>query len=265
MIQAAGILTAHGGLTSHAAVVARGMGTPCVTGCEALHVDVRAKTARLPGHKLKEGDTITIDGGTGDVIVGSVPLVPPQINDDFSAVLEWADAIRRLRVRTNADNPAGRGQGTRVRRRGNRPLPDRAHVRRGRPAQPDAGDDPGRRRGRPPRRARPAAADPAGRLRGDLRGDGRPAGDDPPARLAAARVPAGARGRAGRADARADPLAARVEPDAGLAGLPARALLPGDLRDAGARDRPRRDRGARAHAARRSSRSCTRSSASARS
>jgi pyruvate, orthophosphate dikinase len=106
MVQAAGILTAHGGLTSHAAVVARGMGTPCVTGCEALHVDVRAKTARLPGHKLKEGDTITIDGGTGDVIVGSVPLVPPQINDDFSAVLEWADTIRRLRVRTNADNPA---------------------------------------------------------------------------------------------------------------------------------------------------------------
>ncbi len=105
MVQAAGILTAHGGLTSHAAVVARGMGTPCVTGCEALHVDVRAKTARLPGHELKEGDTITIDGGTGEVIIGSVPLVPPQINDDFSAVLEWADGIRRLKVRANADTP----------------------------------------------------------------------------------------------------------------------------------------------------------------
>jgi pyruvate,orthophosphate dikinase len=105
MVQAAGILTAHGGLTSHAAVVARGMGTPCITGCEALHVDVRARTARLAGHELKEGDTITIDGGTGDVIIGSVPLVPPQINDDFSAVLEWADGIRRLRVRANADNP----------------------------------------------------------------------------------------------------------------------------------------------------------------
>src|SRR5919112_489548 len=70
MVQAAGILTAHGGLTSHAAVVARGMGTPCVTGCEALHVDVRAKTARLPGHELREGDVLTIDGGTGAVIVG---------------------------------------------------------------------------------------------------------------------------------------------------------------------------------------------------
>ena len=105
MVQAAGILTAHGGLTSHAAVVARGMGTPCVTGCEALHVDARAKTARLPGHELNEGDTITIDGGTGEVIVGAVPLVPPQLNDDFTAVLGWADGIRRLKVRANADTP----------------------------------------------------------------------------------------------------------------------------------------------------------------
>jgi pyruvate,orthophosphate dikinase len=104
-VQAAGILTAHGGLTSHAAVVARGMGTPCVTGCEGLQVDVRARTARLPGHELKEGDTITIDGGTGEVIVGAVPLVPPQINEDFSSVLEWADTIRTLKVRTNADTP----------------------------------------------------------------------------------------------------------------------------------------------------------------
>jgi pyruvate,orthophosphate dikinase len=81
------------------------MGTPCVTGCEALHVDAAARVARLPGHELHEGDTITINGGTGEVIVGSVPLVPPQINDDFSAILEWADALRRLKVRTNADTP----------------------------------------------------------------------------------------------------------------------------------------------------------------
>jgi len=111
MVQAAGILTAHGGLTSHAAVVARGMGTPCVTGCEALHVDVRAKTARLPGHELHEGDTITIDGGTGEVIVGAVPLVAPQLNDDFASVLEWADGIRRLKVRCNADTPADAAKG----------------------------------------------------------------------------------------------------------------------------------------------------------
>jgi pyruvate,orthophosphate dikinase len=106
MVQAKGILTAHGGLTSHAAVVARGMGTPCVTGCEALHVDAAAKIARLPGHELREGDVITINGATGEVVIGAVPLVEPQLNDDLAAILEWADDIRRLKVRTNADTPA---------------------------------------------------------------------------------------------------------------------------------------------------------------
>jgi pyruvate, orthophosphate dikinase len=106
MVQAKGILTAHGGLTSHAAVVARGMGTPCVTGCEALHVDAAAKVARLPGHELREGDVITINGGTGEVVIGAVPLVEPELNDDLAAILEWADGLRRLKVRTNADTPA---------------------------------------------------------------------------------------------------------------------------------------------------------------
>jgi pyruvate,orthophosphate dikinase len=105
MIAAAGILTAHGGMTSHAAVVARGMGKPCVAGCDGLTLDVAAKTARLGEHTLHEGDIVTIDGGTGRVIVGSVPLVPPQLNDDFETILGWADSLRRLRVRANADNP----------------------------------------------------------------------------------------------------------------------------------------------------------------
>src|SRR2546421_1905450 len=105
LIQAAGILTAHGGMTSHAAVVARGMGKPCVAGCEDLTVDVRAKTARLGGHDLSEGAVLTIDGGTGRVILGEVPLVPPQINEDFETILEWADGLRRLKVRANADTP----------------------------------------------------------------------------------------------------------------------------------------------------------------
>src|ERR671923_69449 len=105
LIQAAGILTAHGGMTSHAAVVARGMGKPCVAGCEDLTIDARAKTARLAGHDLSEGDVITIDGGTGRVILGEVPLVPPQINEDFETILGWADDLRRLNVRTNADTP----------------------------------------------------------------------------------------------------------------------------------------------------------------
>ena len=104
MIWAKGVLTAHGGMTSHAAVVARGMGKPCVAGCEGLTIDADTKTIRLGGHELHEGDTITIDGGTGRVIVGEVALVPPQINEDFETVLGWADDVRRLKVRANADN-----------------------------------------------------------------------------------------------------------------------------------------------------------------
>jgi pyruvate,orthophosphate dikinase len=105
MIAAKGILTAHGGMTSHAAVVARGMGKPCVAGCEALSVDHAAKRASLNGHELGEGDVITIDGGTGRVILGPVDLVPPQINEDFETILGWADDMRRLKVRANADTP----------------------------------------------------------------------------------------------------------------------------------------------------------------
>ena len=105
LLQAKGILTAHGGMTSHAAVVARGMGKPCVAGCEGLSIDVAAKTVRIGDHELHEGDTITVDGGTGRVIVGEVALVPPQINEDFETILGWADGVRRMKVRANADNP----------------------------------------------------------------------------------------------------------------------------------------------------------------
>ncbi len=105
LIQARGVLTAHGGMTSHAAVVARGMGKPCVAGCEGLTIDYAKGTVSLGGHALEAGDVITIDGGTGDVIVGSVPLVPPSIDENFETILGWADDFRRLRVRANADTP----------------------------------------------------------------------------------------------------------------------------------------------------------------
>jgi pyruvate,orthophosphate dikinase len=105
LIQAAGILTAHGGMTSHAAVVARGMGKPCVAGCEALSIDLDQRTITLAGQRLSEGDMLTIDGGTGAVITGEVPLVPPDVNDDLVTVLGWGDEHRRLRVRANADTP----------------------------------------------------------------------------------------------------------------------------------------------------------------
>jgi pyruvate, orthophosphate dikinase len=105
LIHARGVLTAHGGMTSHAAVVARGMGKPCVAGCEALSIDIAARTLRIGELELREGDQLTIDGGTGRVIVGSVPLVPPAIDDNFETILGWADDMRRLRVRANADTP----------------------------------------------------------------------------------------------------------------------------------------------------------------
>ena len=105
MIAARGILTAHGGMTSHAAVVARGMGKPCVAGCDALSIDMSARVARIGDREVREGDVLTIDGGVGEVIVGEVPLVPPQINEDFETLLQWADEFRRLKVRANADTP----------------------------------------------------------------------------------------------------------------------------------------------------------------
>jgi pyruvate,orthophosphate dikinase len=105
LIQAKGVLTAHGGMTSHAAVVARGMGKPCVAGCEALSIDLASRTLTIAGHELREGDVITIDGGSGEVILEDVDLVPPQIDENFETILGWADEARRLRVRANADTP----------------------------------------------------------------------------------------------------------------------------------------------------------------
>jgi pyruvate,orthophosphate dikinase len=105
LIGAVGVLTARGGMTSHAAVVARGMGKPCVAGCAALDVDTENRTAELGGHVLLEGDVITIDGTTGRVVVGAVPLVEPEPSADFEQILDWADAARVLGVRANADTP----------------------------------------------------------------------------------------------------------------------------------------------------------------
>ena len=105
LVHARGVLTALGGMTSHAAVVARGMGTPCVSACTALSIDLEAKLATIGGYRLREGDAITIDGSSGRVIVGEAPLVAPRSNPDLETVLTWADDLRRLRVRANADTP----------------------------------------------------------------------------------------------------------------------------------------------------------------
>jgi pyruvate, orthophosphate dikinase len=105
MDAAKGILTARGGMTSHAAVVARGMGKPCVAGCEAIRVDLKAEKFTVGKHTIKMGDYITIDGGTGRVILGKVPTVEPAVSGDFGTLMKWADEFRTLGVWANADIP----------------------------------------------------------------------------------------------------------------------------------------------------------------
>ena len=107
MIAAEGILTSHGGKTSHAAVIARGMGAPCVCGVDALKIDADAKQATIAGTDLviREGDMISLDGTTGIVVLGAVELVQPELAGDLDTILEWADEVRTMGVRANADNP----------------------------------------------------------------------------------------------------------------------------------------------------------------
>ena len=102
---AEGILTARGGMTSHAAVVARGMGKPCVAGCEVLRIDEEKREIRIGNHVIKAGDFLTLDGGKGEVILGKVKLKDAELTGEFGTLMEWADSFRRLRVRTNADTP----------------------------------------------------------------------------------------------------------------------------------------------------------------
>lgn len=106
MHAAEGILTTRGGMTSHAAVVARGMGTPCVSGAGTLRVDLRNELLIAQGVTLKKGDIITIDGSSGQVLKGSIPMLQPELSGDFGRIMEWADATRRMKVRTNAETPA---------------------------------------------------------------------------------------------------------------------------------------------------------------
>ncbi|WP_225207138.1 pyruvate, phosphate dikinase [Novosphingobium huizhouense] len=105
MHAAKGILTARGGMTSHAAVVARGMGRPCVSGASALSIDMKTRTARIGNREIAEGDVITLDGSNGDVMAGKVPTVEPELVGDFGTLMAWADRHRRMKVRTNAETP----------------------------------------------------------------------------------------------------------------------------------------------------------------
>ncbi|HZG08226.1 MAG TPA: pyruvate, phosphate dikinase [Allosphingosinicella sp.] len=105
MHAAQGILTARGGMTSHAAVVARGMGRPCVSGAGSISIDIQARVMRVGGASVAEGETITVDGSTGEVMLGEVATVQPELVGDFGTLMVWADRARRLRIRTNAETP----------------------------------------------------------------------------------------------------------------------------------------------------------------
>ncbi len=110
MHAAEGILTSTGGMTSHAAVVARGMGKPCVAGAGDVRIDAKARTLSVRGTVVKTGDTITLDGSTGEIILGVVPTVQPELSGDFSQLMEWADEFRKLGIRTNAETPTDAAQ-----------------------------------------------------------------------------------------------------------------------------------------------------------
>ena len=105
IIHAQGVLTARGGMTSHAAVVARGMGKPCVCGCETIKIDMENNLFTVNGHTIKAGDIISIDGATGNVMIGEVPMIEPTLSDEFETLLQWANETKTIAVRANADTP----------------------------------------------------------------------------------------------------------------------------------------------------------------
>ena len=110
MVAAQGILTAHGGATSHAAVVARGMGKCCVTGCTGIKINEDAKTLEVGDKVYTDKDSISVDGSTGDVYEGTLKLVPVDISGNFNTIMNWADELRTMKVRTNADTPRDAAQ-----------------------------------------------------------------------------------------------------------------------------------------------------------
>jgi pyruvate,orthophosphate dikinase len=105
MHAAEGIVTTRGGMTSHAAVVARGMGKPCVSGAGAIRIDYAAQTMTARGVTLRKGDILTIDGGSGQVLAGAIPMVKPELTGEFATLMQWADGVRRMKVRANAETP----------------------------------------------------------------------------------------------------------------------------------------------------------------
>ena len=274
IVAARAVLTARGGMTSHAAVVARGMGKCAIVGCKDIEVDAKERCFSVNGTRISEGDWLTLDGATGRVFAGNLPTMPSEIvrvttgamnesdapvYQSYAELLGWADEMRTLKVRANADTPRdariARGFGAEgiglcrtehMFFEGDRITPMREMI-----VARDAGW--------PSESSGQAAADSACGFRGNLRGDERSAGYHQASRSAASRIPSarGRRKQAAGADSRAfapgtcanSRIAARDKPDARASWLPAWNHLPGDNGDAGARNlrgccarQPARDR-----------------------
>ena len=209
MARAAGILTSRGGMTSHAAVVARQMGKPCVAGAEQIEIDVNARTLSANGTTLAQGDWISLDAGLGEVFAGQIATIEPDITRDkeLATILSWADEVKRLGVRANADTP---GEAKRARELGATGIglcrTEHMFREEGRPphvqamilAAPDAKRGDAAARADLPAGAGASRRVPDRRLLRHPRGDGRLAGHHPPDRSTAARVPAAPRPVAGR-------------------------------------------------------------------
>ena len=186
MHAAEGILTTRGGMTSHAAVVARGMGKPCVSGAGALRVDYRTQSMTAGGVTLKKGDILTIDGSSGQVLAGRVPMQEPALAGEFATLMKWADGRAQAESARQCRHAGRRARRDQIRRRGYRAVPHRAHVLRRGPHPRRARDDFGRGRKIAPRGAGEIIADAARRFRRAVQDHGQLAGDHPPARSAAA-------------------------------------------------------------------------------
>ena len=204
MHAAKAIVTARGGMTSHAAVVARGMGRPCVCGAGSLQIDAAKGTVKVGSRILKKGDIITVDGAKGEVLVGSVKMVEPALGGDFGELMEWADKVRRMKVRANAETPLDAETARKFGAEGIG-LCRTEHmffdaeripvVREMILAEKESGRRKALEKLLPMQRSD---------FRRDLPHHGGTAGDDPPARSAAARIPA-AQGRRDRSRSRNSP------------------------------------------------------------
>ena len=186
MIASVGILTARGGMTSHAAVVARGMGKPCVCGAGTVKIDAKAGTMTVGGRVWRAGDIITIDGGTGEVLDGEVAMLQPELTGEFGTLMGWADSLRRLGVRANAETPTDARAAREFGAEGIGLSRTEHMFFEGERIVSDARDDPRRYRRGTPCRARQAPADAAQRFRRAVHHHARPARHHPSARPAAA-------------------------------------------------------------------------------